>query len=241
MFGQKAATKKLRRKELSMKKVTKRAHLRDGEEEKEEEEHEINQRRIRSYRRPIRMISRNGRVEIVNSNSSSQSPRRSSPRRPSPLRRALSPRRRSSPRRSSPRRRPSPLRRGLSPRRSSPPPRLPPPRLPPPRLPPPRLPPPRLPSPRLPSPISYMSSSSSSVGEEYPECSVCFNNSLTGTFCDRERDIYHPICRKCFNKVRNRDSKCPLCRKPINILVNLPTDGSRSQRRKSRKGRYVKI
>jgi len=192
MFGQKAATKKLRRKELSMKKVTKRAYLRDGSYRRPI-------RMIRSYRRPITMIIRNGLVEIVNSNSSSQSPRRSSPRRPSPPRRS-SPRRRGlSPRRS------SPLRRGLSP--------------------------------RLPSP----SSSTSSVGEEYPKCSICFKNSLTGTFCDRERDIYHPICRKCFNKVRNRDSKCPLCRKPINILVNLPTDGSRSQRRKSRKGRYIKI
>jgi hypothetical protein len=178
-----------RRKELvklrSMKKVTKRvleeklkrAYLRDGEEEEEEEEYDSPeiQRRIRQYR-PVRLIRRNGRIEVVNS--SSPSPRSPSPRRPSP-------------------------------RRQSP-----------------RSPSPRRPSPRLPSPISY-SSSASSVGEEYPDCSVCLEYTSKGTLCDIGRNIYHPICRKCFNRVKYRgNSKCPVCRKDINILVNLPRDGS---------------
>jgi len=103
----------------------------------------------------------------------------------------------------------------------------------------------RRPSPRRASPISYPSSSASSVGKEYPECSVCFKNSLTGTLCDRKRDIYHPICRKCFNKVRNIDSKCPSCRKHINSLLNIPKDGSLKDcppgKTLSRKGNCVKI
>ena len=178
-----------RRKELvklkSMKKVTKRvleeklkrAYLRDGEEEEEEEEYDSPeiQRQIREYR-PVRLIRRNGRIEVVNS--SSPSPRRQSPRRPSP--------------------------------------------------------------------ISY-SSSASSVGEEYPECSVCYENTSKGTLCDIGRNIYHPICRKCFNKVKYEgDRKCPVCRKDIISLLNLPRDGSSFKacppgQTRSRKGHCVKI
>ena len=65
--------------------------------------------------------------------------------------------------------------------------------------------------------------------------------------CDIGRNIYHPICRKCFNKVKYEgDRKCPVCRKDIISLLNLPRDGSSFKacppgQTRSRKGHCVKI